>query len=66
MIVGAKTLLGGQELPAGQTASEDLDAVIDNVFEHPNVAPFICRRLIQRMVTSNPKPRLPLPSRWGV
>ncbi len=53
---GAKTLLGGHGLPSGQTASQDLESVIDNVFGHPNVAPFICRRLIQRMVTSNPSP----------
>ena len=53
---GAKTLLGGRVLPAGQTAMQDLQGSLDNVFEHPNVAPFICRRLIQRLVTSNPSP----------
>lgn len=53
---GAKTLLGGEVLPAGQTAEQDLQSVIDNVFAHPNVGPFICRRLIQRLVTSNPSP----------
>ena len=29
---------------------------LDNVFNHPNVAPFIARRLIQNLVTSNPSP----------
>ena len=35
----------------------DLDNVIDNIFNHPNVGPFIARRLIQRLVTSNPSPQ---------
>ena len=29
---------------------------LDNIFNHPNVGPFICRRLIQHLVTSNPSP----------
>lgn len=43
-------------LPAGQSAEQDLEQAIDNVFNHPNVGPFIVRQLIQRMVTSNPTP----------
>jgi len=43
-------------IPAGQTASQDLDAALDNIFNHPNVGPFIGRQLIQRLVTSNPSP----------
>ena len=50
----AKTLLNGTVLPAGQTPQQDLDGVIDNVFGHPNVAPFISTRLIRALVTSNP------------
>lgn len=50
----AKTLLRGVELPAGQSADEDLRAALDNIFNHPNVGPFISRQLIQRLVTSNP------------
>ena len=46
-------LVGGL-LPAGGNASNDLDAALDNLFQHPNVGPFIARRLIQRLVTSNP------------
>ena len=38
-----------QALPA-----QDLNAAHDQLFNHPNVGPFICRQLIQRMVTSNP------------
>ena len=53
---GAKTLLNGLSVPAGQTAAQDLKSALDNIFNHPNVAPFISRRLIQRLVTSNPSP----------
>jgi uncharacterized protein (DUF1800 family) len=53
---GSKTLLNGQIIPAGQTVEQDLDSVIDNVFNHPNVGPFIGRQLIQHLVTSNPSP----------
>jgi uncharacterized protein (DUF1800 family) len=37
-------------------AVDDLEKLIDNVFYHPNVGPFISRQLIQRLVTSNPTP----------
>jgi uncharacterized protein (DUF1800 family) len=43
-----------RDLPANQSAMQDLDAVINNVFNHPNVGPFIGELLIQRLVTSNP------------
>ena len=29
---------------------------LDQIFNHPNVAPFVARQLIQRFVTSNPEP----------
>ncbi len=51
---GSKRLLNGFEAPAGQTAQKDLKDALDNIFNHPNVGPFIARRLIQRLVTSNP------------
>ncbi len=51
-----KTLLNGVVLPAGQSAEADLNAALNNVFNHPNVAPFISKQLIQRLVTSNPSP----------
>ena len=51
-----KTLLGGVNLPPGQSAEEDLAGVIDSVFNHPNTGPFVCRQLIQHLVTSNPSP----------
>jgi uncharacterized protein (DUF1800 family) len=52
----AKTLLDGAVLPAGQSARADLEAALDVVFAHPNVGPFVCRFLLQRLVTSNPGP----------
>ncbi len=52
----AKTLLNGQVIPAGQTAQQDLTDALDNIFNHPNVPPFISKQLIQRFVTSNPSP----------
>src|SRR6185503_1847385 len=52
----AKKLLDGVVLPANGTAEADLAAALDNVFRHPNVGPFVCRHLIQRLVTSNPSP----------
>ncbi len=53
---GEKRLLNGVVIPAGQTGDEDLIAALDNIFQHPNVGPFISIRLIQRLVTSNPSP----------
>lgn len=50
----AKTLLDGRVLPANQSAERDLKDALDNIFNHPNVGPFIGRQLIQRLVTSNP------------
>jgi uncharacterized protein (DUF1800 family) len=49
-----KKLLDGTTLPAGQTIEKDLNDALDNIFNHPNVGPFVSRQLIQRLVTSNP------------
>ncbi len=54
--MGSKTLLNGVVLPAGQTGEQDLSDALDNIFDHPNVGPFLAIRLIQRLVTSNPSP----------
>ena len=51
-----KRLLNGVVLPAGQSTLRDLNDAIDNIFNHPNVGPFICKQLIQHLVTSNPSP----------
>ena len=34
----------------------DLDTAIDNIFNNQSTGPFICRQLIQRLVTSSPSP----------
>ena len=34
--------------------SQDLELALDNIFYNQNVGPFICRQLIQRLVTSTP------------
>lgn len=53
---GAKTIVTGRVLPAGQGGVRDLDDTLDTLVNHPNTGPFIARRLIQRLVTSNPSP----------
>lgn len=53
---GVKKLLNNQVVPAGQTTLEDINDAIDNLFNHPNVGPFIGKLLIQRLVKSNPTP----------
>jgi endo-chitodextinase len=52
---GAKTIFG-QAIPAAQSPEADLKAALDVIANHPNVGPFIGKRLIQAMVTSNPSP----------
>lgn len=54
--ISKKTLLNNQIASANQTAEEDLDFALDNIFQHPNIAPYISKQLIQRLVTSNPSP----------
>jgi len=43
-------------LPHGGDAQTELTGALDNIFNHPNVGPFIASRLIPRLVTSNPSP----------
>ncbi len=52
----AKTIVGGQQLAANRTGTQDLKDTLDALFNHSNTAPFISRQLIQRLVTSNPSP----------
>jgi uncharacterized protein (DUF1800 family) len=51
-----KPLLSGYSVPPNQTAEQDLANALDNIFNHPNVGPFIGKQLIQKLVTSNPSP----------
>ena len=53
----AKTLLSGVNVPANLTAPQEIDLVVDSVFNHPNLPPFVATRLIRSMVTSNPSPQ---------
>ena len=51
---GEKTILQNHIIPSGQTGMEDIHMAIDILFNHPNVGPFISRKLIQHFVKSNP------------
>jgi uncharacterized protein (DUF1800 family) len=43
-------------LPQSQTTQQDLKSALDTIFMHPNLPPFVARRMIQHLVTSNPSP----------
>jgi uncharacterized protein (DUF1800 family) len=51
----AKVLLT-TTLPAGQSTTQDLTGALTDIFNHPNVGPFVCKQLIQHLVASNPSP----------
>jgi uncharacterized protein (DUF1800 family) len=53
----AKTIFGNVTIPAGQTAEQDLDSLLDALMAQPTMAPFVSRQLIQHLVTSNPSPQ---------
>jgi uncharacterized protein (DUF1800 family) len=53
---GSKLLLDGFVEPAGLTAQADVTHAIHDIFVNANVGPFICRQLIQKLVTGNPLP----------
>lgn len=48
--------LANATIPAGQGGDKDLADALDNIFNHPNVGPFVAKQLIQKLVTSNPSP----------
>jgi uncharacterized protein (DUF1800 family) len=52
----AKTIFGNLTIPAGGTAEQDLDALLDALMSQPTMAPFVSQQLIQHLVTSNPSP----------
>jgi len=65
--LSTKRLLDNVVLPAAQGTQaqssspdfdtyclNDLELALDNIFHNQNVGPFVCRQLIQRLVTSNP------------
>jgi uncharacterized protein (DUF1800 family) len=51
-----KELLDGLVLAGNTPPPLELNQALDVVFLHPNVGPFVCRQLIQRLVTANPSP----------
>ncbi len=53
---GEKNILPGVTIPAGQAGMEDINQTLDILFNHPNVAPFLSKRLIQHLIKSNPSP----------
>jgi uncharacterized protein (DUF1800 family) len=50
----SKTVLDGNTLPPNRSCAQDVGDELNIINEHPNVAPFISKQLIQRFVTSNP------------
>ncbi len=54
--MGSKQLLNGYLEPAGLSPLQDLNNTLDNIFNHPNVGPFVGKLLIQHLVKSNPSP----------
>jgi Protein of unknown function (DUF1800) len=52
----ARPLLAGVTVAAGSAAPAALEAVLDSLMAHPNIAPFISKQLIQHLVSSNPSP----------
>ena len=59
--VEAKTLLDypgavSKNIAANLNGTVELSQALDNIYNHPNVAPFVSRFLIQHLVTSDPTP----------
>lgn len=58
----AKTIFAGKpyaiQIAAGAASpADELKQALDGICAHPNVAPFLARQLIQRLVSSNPEPQ---------
>jgi uncharacterized protein (DUF1800 family) len=52
----SKQIIGGINVPAGQSAMQDLNMLVDTLMAQPSMAPFVSKQLIQHLVTSNPSP----------
>jgi uncharacterized protein (DUF1800 family) len=52
---GVKTFLG-KSIPANTSGEDSKNMALDILFAHANIAPFVSKQLIQRLVTSNPSP----------
>jgi uncharacterized protein (DUF1800 family) len=53
--LGTKAFLG-TTIAANTNGTQSLQLALNTLMAHPNMAPFISRQLIQRLVTSNPMP----------
>jgi uncharacterized protein (DUF1800 family) len=53
--LGTKAFLG-TTIAANTNGAQSLQLALNTLMAHPNMAPFISRQLIQRLVTSNPMP----------
>jgi uncharacterized protein (DUF1800 family) len=42
--------------PSDENGSQNVRDAVDALFHHPNTPPFVCRQLIQFLVTDNPSP----------
>ncbi|MCU7853614.1 MAG: DUF1800 family protein [Candidatus Thiodiazotropha sp. (ex Monitilora ramsayi)] len=51
---GSVTVMGNTFALNSGSDGSGMDAVIDILFTHPNIAPYVSKHLIQRFVTSNP------------
>ncbi|MBC7901316.1 MAG: DUF1800 domain-containing protein [Saprospiraceae bacterium] len=59
--VTAKTLFNypgapNATIPAATNGNTEMEMALDNIFNHPNVGPFVSKLLIQHLVTSDPTP----------
>jgi uncharacterized protein (DUF1800 family) len=52
--IGQKSILNNVVLPPGQSGLDDLGVTMNTIVNHPAIAPFFSRQLIQHLVTSNP------------
>jgi uncharacterized protein (DUF1800 family) len=52
----SEKLILGHKIPAGGDTKTDINLALKHLFNHQNTGPFIAKRLIQRLVTSNPTP----------
>jgi len=52
----ARSLLSKVNIAAQTPAPVALEQVLDSLMKHPNMAPFVARRMIQHLVASDPEP----------
>ena len=51
-----RSIVGGVTISGELSGEQRMQQALDTLFHHPNVGPFMAKRLIQRFVTSNPSP----------